>query len=471
MKQIALYFLLLVLMLSASFWSAENPHSGKPQNAANGIRTDKSHSFPRLALTPPMGWNSYDSYGTTVKESDVKANASWLAHHLKRYGWEYVVVDMEWFVTNPTPSGNSKDSHLVMDKYGRYLPAPNRFPSASGDAGFKPLADYVHSLGLKFGIHILRGIPKRAVEENLPIAGSSYRAADAADRSDTCPWNPDNYGVDASKPAGQAYYDSIAALYASWGVDFIKADCIASHPYKAGDIRMLSMALRKTQRPLVFSLSPGAAPQEKIGELRQYAQMWRISNDIWDLWHSPVEYPQGLGDQFARAAKWASLSEPGGWPDADMLTLGALEPSPGWGEPRMTRFTHDEQRTLMTLWCMFRSPLMMGGNLVKNDAWTTSLLTNSEVLAVDQHSTGNRMVLKRDNLVVWLARPGSGQGYYLALFNLDSLPQTEHLAWKDVSIPSAGYKLRNLWRHQNLGMVDALNIKLPPHGSALYRLQ
>src|SRR6202158_407044 len=162
-----------------------------------------------LAVTPPMGWNSWDGYGTTVKEADVKANAQWLAEHLKPFGWQYVVVDMEWFVTNPIPEGNSRTSLYSMDNFGRYTPAVNRFPSAANGAGFKPLADYVHSLGLKFGIHILRGVPKQAVEKNLPIFGSSYHAVDAADSSDTCPWNFDNYGLDASKPGAQAYYDSI----------------------------------------------------------------------------------------------------------------------------------------------------------------------------------------------------------------------------------------------------------------------
>src|SRR5690349_10541623 len=189
-----------------------------------------------LAATPPMGWNSWDGYGTTVKEADVKANAQWLNEHLKPFGWQYVVVDMEWFVTNPIPEGNSKTSQYSMDGSGRYTPAVNRFPSAANDAGFKPLSDYVHSLGLKFGIHILRGIPKLAVEKNLPIAGSSFRAADAADSSDTCPWNFDNFGIDGSKPGAQAYYDSIAKLYASWEVDLIKVDCISSRPYK-GDER------------------------------------------------------------------------------------------------------------------------------------------------------------------------------------------------------------------------------------------
>ena len=255
----------------------------------------------------PRPWDGTAGTATAPrsKRLDVKANAQWLADHLKPFGWQYVVVDMEWFVTNPLPEGNSKTSVYSMDRSGRYTPPVNRFPSAANDAGFKPLADYVHSLGLKFGIHILRGIPKQAIEKNPPIEGSSVHATEAADTSDTCPWNFDNYGIGGTKPGAQAYYDSLAKLYASWDVDLIKVDCISSRPYKADEIRMLSTALAKAGRPITLSLSPGPAPLEKAEEMRKYTQMWRISNDIWDLWHSTVEYPQGLGDQFANVAKWA----------------------------------------------------------------------------------------------------------------------------------------------------------------------
>ena len=420
-----------------------------------------------LAVTPPMGWNSWDGYGTTVKEVDVKANAQWLAEHLKPFGWQYVVVDMEWFVTNPTPEGNSKTSQYSLDDSGRYTPAVNRFPSAANRAGFKPLADYVHSLGLKFGIHILRGIPKQAVEKNLPIAGSSYHAADAADTSDTCPWNFDNYGLDASKPGAQAYYDSIAQLYASWDVDLMKVDCISSRPYKGDEIRMLSTALAQTGRPTVLSLSPGPAPLEKAEEMRKYAQMWRISNDIWDLWHSTVDYPQGLGDQFANVAKWAGKAQPGRWPDADMLPLGYLGPAPGWGQPRYTRLTHDEQRTFLTLWCIFPSPLMVGGDLPRADAWTTALLTNPEVIAVDQHSTGNHPAITTDTTVVWVAQSAAGSSS-LAVFNLTPSSQKVRYEWIDLGFTGTKYKLRDLWERKDLGPADSLTLTLPPHGSVLY---
>ena len=425
-----------------------------------------------LAATPPMGWNSWDGYGTTVNESDFRANANWLAAHLKDYGWQYVVVDMEWFVTNPNPEGNSKSSQYALDEYGRYIPAPNRFPSATASAGFKPLADYVHSLGLKFGIHILRGVPKQAVEKNSPVEGSQFRATDAALQSDTCPWNFDNFGIDPSKPAGQAYYDSIARLYAQWEVDLIKVDCIASHPYKGEEIRMFSEALRKTGRPIVLSLSPGAAPLDKAEEMGRYAQMWRISDDIWDLWHSTVAYPQGLGDQFANAQKWAGVGRPGAWPDADMLPLGFLGPAPGWGKPRQARLSHDEQRTLMTLWCIFPSPLMIGGDLTKADDWTTSLLTNREVLDVDQHSTGNRVAVSIDEFTFWVAQSKENpETYYVATFNRSESSKSREFAWKDVGLGAASYRLRDLWDHKNLGQAGKLAVSLPPHASLLYSVR
>jgi alpha-galactosidase len=423
-----------------------------------------------LATTPPMGWNSWDSYGTTITEPDFKANAKWFAEHLKSFGWLYVVIDMEWFVTNPIPEGNNKNSQFSLDDHGRYTPAILRFPSSANNRGFKSIADYVHSLGLKFGIHILRGIPKQAVEKNLPIESSPYHAADAADTSDTCPWNPDNYGLDASKPAAQAYYDSIARLYASWEVDFIKVDCISSRPYKSEEIRMLSSALRKTGRPIALSLSPGAAPLEKVDEMRKFSNAWRISDDVWDLWHSTVDYPQGLGDQFPRIAKWAGMARPGGWPDADMLPIGYLGPAPGWGKERQTRLTHDEQRTLLTLWSIFRSPLMIGGNLPSNDAWTTSLLTNQEVIALDQHSKENRPVISTPHTVVWSAQSETGEDHFLAVFNLNDQEQKIHFTWKDLGLNEPKYKLRDLWEHQDHGPSESLPLLLPPHGCVLYRL-
>jgi alpha-galactosidase len=372
--------------------------------------------------TPPMGWNSYDAYGTTVNEAQLRANALRMSRQLKQFGWHYLIVDMQWYVRNPTPPGNAPDAVVTLDPQGRYVPAPNRFPSAVNGAGFAPLAAYVHSLGLGFGIHILRGIPREAVKNNLPIADSNYRAGDAVDIDATCPWNPDNFGFDAGKPAAQAYYNSLAALYVSWGVDFVKADCLASKPYSGNDIRMLSNALKNSGRAVLLSVSPGPAPFEALPELRRHADLWRISNDVWDIWNSSGDYPKGLADIFPLAALWAPEARAGAWPDADMLAIGYLGPAPGWGAARSTRLSEAEQRTLITLWCISRSPLMIGANLTRMDQSTRRLLTNPEVLEVDQHSTSARLAYRDGELLIWIATPRSGIGKYLAVFNLSAEP-------------------------------------------------
>jgi alpha-galactosidase len=439
-------------------------------STTNGACQAGAAQQPLLASIPPMGWNSWDGYGTTIDEANFKANVDWFAKHLKPYGWQYVVIDMEWFVTNPVPEGNAKTFQYSMDNYGRYTPPAGRFPSVATDMGFKPLAEYVHVQGLKFGIHILRGIPKEAVRKNLPIEGSNYHASDAAITSDTCPWNFDNYGVNANTPAGAAYYDSIARLYASWQVDLIKVDCISSRPYQGDEIRLLREALDKTNRTIILSLSPGPAPREKTAEMRKYAQMWRISNDIWDLWHSTVDYPQGLGDQFANVAKWAGVAEPGHWPDADMLPVGYLGPAPGWGKPRQTQLSHDEQRTLVTLWSIFGSPLMVGGDLKSDDDWTTALLTNPEVIEVDQHSARSRLVVTSETTVVWRSMPSMGSGEYLAVFNVSPVAKQLHYEWKDLDLASRDYAIRDLWERKDLGSAKSFDLTLASHACALYRL-
>ncbi len=421
-----------------------------------------------IAPTPPMGWNSWDSYGRTITEAQIKGNADWMAKNLKRFGWQYVVMDEGWYVVNP--AREPEEYKFLLDGDGRFVPVPERFPSAANDAGFKPLADYVHSLGLKFGIHMIRGIPRDAVAKNLPIAGSSFHAQDAADQSDACPWNAYNWGVKSSD-AGQAYYDSVIKLYAGWNVDFIKVDCIADHPYKPEEIRMIHEAIKKAGRPMVLSLSPGPTALDHADEVAKYAEMWRICDDFWDHWGAweKHEWSQSLFQEFGTTAKWASHVQPGSWPDADMLPLGHLGPHPGDGELRETRFTKNEQRTMVTLWSIFRSPLIMGGDLLSMDAWTTSLLTNPEVIAVNQNSAENHAVVTTDKTAIWLAR-SEGKNQYLAIFNIGDAEQTIHYEWKDIGLAEKSYKLRDLWEHKNLGKAKSLDVKLQPHATVLYRL-
>jgi hypothetical protein len=431
-----------------------------------------------LAPTPPLGWNSYDSFGGAVNESQFRDNARYVADHLARYGWKYVVVDYYWYFTESgVQHGSSNEDKIPtsMDEYGRLLPDSQRFPSAAGGAGFKPLADYVHSLGLKFGIHIMRGISRQAVERNLPLFGAGAHGAhvrDVADMKNTCPWSKAMYGVDVTSPAhgtaGQAYYDSIAELYAGWGVDFIKADDMSRgnkpplEDYHGPEVKALRKAMNKTSRPMVLSLSPGATPLDAAASVSEWSQMWRISDDMWDNWKE-------VDEQFARARDWARYSGPNHWPDADMLPLGLLRVT-GFDEPqRQSRLTRDEQVTLMTLWCIFRSPLMMGGDLRLLDPWTASLLENSEVLAVDQKSSGNHQVFERDSEVAWEADAPGGQAKYVALFNTGAVSREMAISWAELAL-SGKYKVRDLWHKHDLGVFKGRFANtLNPHGAGLYK--
>jgi alpha-galactosidase len=417
------------------------------------------------APTPPMGWNSWDSYGTTVREQRVKANADWMAEHVAKYGWQYIVVDIQWYEPNAQGHDYAPGAPLTMDEYGRLLPAVNRFPSSANGAGFKPLADYVHSKGLKFGIHIMRGIPRQAVERNLPIKGTSYHAADIADKDNACRWNPDMWGVDTTKPGAQAYYDSIAELYASWGVDFIKADDMGSHLYQPAEMKALSQALRKTGRSIVLSVSPGPAPVSEAEFFEKYAQMWRISDDFWDDWKL-------LRRQFDYTRDWAPfVGKNGTWPDADMLPLGKLRVTAKEGGGTPTKFTPDEQQTVMTLWSIFRSPLIFGGDLPSNDAATTALITNDEVLQVDQNSHGGHQALDRGNIRAWVAdgaKPGEG---YVAVFNLGDADENVNLPWLELGVEAQTVQVRDLWQHQTLGSAEGVHVHLKPHACVLYAIQ
>jgi alpha-galactosidase len=417
-----------------------------------------------LAGTPPMGWNSWDAYGTTVREEQVKANANAMARGLAPFGYRYIVVDIQWY--QPTAQGHDyiPGADLTMDEYGRLIPAVNRFPSSANGAGFKPLADYVHALGLKFGIHIMRGIPRQAVRANTPILGTSYHASDVADTTNGCIWNPDMWGIDAQHPGGQAYYDAIAQLYASWGIDFVKADDMGSHRFQPLEIRALRRALDCTGRPIVLSISPGPAPLDSAAFLAQHAQMWRISDDFWDDWELVLR-------QFDYTRDWACFAgDHHTWPDADMLPLGRLRLTDSTGQGAPTRLTPDEQRTVMTLWSIFRSPLIIGGDLPTLDAPTLAMLTNSEVLEVNQCGETPRQVLERPGVRVWCSTVRGSTDRYIAVFNLSSIPGRIDLAWSDVGIAAGRHHIRDLWDHRSLGRSERLRVDIASHASALFRI-
>lgn len=429
---------------------------------------------PLVAPVPPMGWNSWDAYGLTIDEAQFRDNVKVLAG-LKQYGWQYAVIDEGWYMGNPFAS-TMPEQKFLYDKNGLLLPVEARFPSSAAGAGFKPLTDWVHSLGLKFGIHILRGIPKTVADENLPIAGSKFHAADAVDRAATCPWSDANYGIQ-DNAAGQAYYDSMMERYAEWGVDFIKVDCIADHPYRPTEIRQIAEAIRKTGRPIVLSLSPGPTNLSHAEEIGKYAQMWRISNDHWDAWsfhnHTPDGFPFGLENEFDQIAEWNRYVKPGNWPDADMLPEGYLGPHPGLGEPRQSHFTHDEQRTEFTLWCVSRSPLIFGGNLTKLDAFTRSLMTNPDLIAADQAATESHPVTNLpasfENVRVW--ESGKGRSQFIAIFNLNDSAAAVKFSWKQVGALMGHAHARDVFNGKQVSASAPMSLTIPAHGSVMYKLQ
>ena len=424
-----------------------------------------------LAATPPMGWNSWDSYGLTVNEAQFRANMTVMAAQLKEFGWQYVVVDEGWYLQNPEIATMPEKLRYTVNARGQYEPALNRFPSSRAEAGFKPLSDAVHANGLKFGIHIVRGIPKQTVMANTRIGATKYRAGMAADTTDKCPWDPGNFGVKANR-AGQAWYDALMKQYASWGVDYLKVDCIASHPYKPEEIRMIHKAIGRSGRAIVLSLSPGPTALENAEEVGENAQLWRISDDVWDYWENGKSWPQSVKAQFPVIASWAKYATAGNWPDADMLPIGQLRPAPGEGRPRASRLTEDEQRTMITLWAMARSPLFIGGNLTQMDDALKSLLTDPGVIEVDQHSVEGHFLEKDGDVVAWVAKSADGSKNYLALFNLGDAPVHVDKTFAQYGfVDKAEYKTRDLWMRKELGPLNAVTVDLPTHGSVMLSLR
>lgn len=419
-----------------------------------------------VASRPPMGWNSYNAYGASVTEAEFRANVELLAAKLKPVGYRYAVVDFCWSHPSPGSQANPDQHHgflpaLAMDGNGRLLPALERFPSAAGGKGFAPLAEWVHGLGLEFGIHVMRGIPRQAVARRTPVLGTRATADQVADAKSTCSWLNHMFGVDLRRNGAQAYYDSIFRLYAEWGVDYVKVDDIAS-PYHAAEIEAVRRAIDRSGRPMVLSLSPGATPLDRASHVARHANLWRVSADFWDEW------PQ-LRKHFALLASWAPLARPGAWPDADMIPLGRLSLRGPWPEERRSRFTAEEGRTLMSLLAIARSPLMYGGDLPSADDATLALLTNPEVLEVNQSSTGNRELRRDGERVSWTASAADGDRY-LALFNLGGAP-----ARLEADLPALGLRgshaVRDLWDRKPLAPASGvLAAQVPPHGSLLLRI-
>ena len=415
-----------------------------------------------LAATPPMGWNSWDCFGTTVTEAEVLANARFLAERMLPSGWDTVVVDIDWYDPDARAGGYNEDPRVVLDGYGLALPAPNRFPSAAGGDGFGPLAEQVHALGLRFGVHVMRGIPRAAVHRDLPVAGTAFTAGQIGVRDDVCVWNPDNYGLDHGHPGAQAYYDAQVAQFARWGVDFVKADDMLG-PYHADDIAAYATAIRRSGRDIVLSLSPGRSMSlTRLDHVREHANAWRISDDLWDRWSD-------VRDQFGRLARWAPTQRPGSWADADMLPVGRIGIRAERGTDRVSGLTRDEQRTMLSLWCLARSPLMVGCDLPTSPPETIALLTDDAVLDVLRSGTDGREVLREGDLVLWTARHRAAGDRWVGVFWTGDGPGSVRVETGSVDVaPDATGT--DLWSGEAVTATrGVLDLDVPAHGVRLIR--
>lgn len=419
---------------------------------------------------PPMGWNSWDCYGAGVTEDELLGNAEFMRDRLKQYGYQYVVCDIQWY--EPAAKGNVYNNFaaLCMDEYSRLIPAVNRFPSSANGAGFKPIADKIHSMGLKFGIHIMRGIPRQAVHRNTRIYGTTARARDIASQFSLCPWNTDMYGVDTEKRGAEGYYDSLFKLYASWGVDFVKVDDIANtefspqNPYSAEkEIEMIRAAIDRSGRDMVLSLSPGPAPLNKAEHLSENANMWRISGDFWDRWDK-------LLNMFSLCEKWYPHVKDGSFPDCDILPLGKLciDGSYMGDMGRDSGFTKEEQKTMMTLWAVFRSPLFFGGELRLTDNYTLSLVTNPEVINVNQNSEKPLFVYNKGGIAVWQTKIENCTA--VAVFNLSDEEKHYKLSFSDLGIENVR-AVRDLWARKDIPKCENdVAVSLKPHSSEFFEI-
>lgn len=377
----------------------------------------------QLAAKPPLGWNSFDCYAVYLHEKAANENLDAFAEKLKPYGYEYFVIDAGWYGEFKLVPGTmypmEKHAEVVaLDEYGRLEPSQTYFPH-----GLKPLIEKTHELGVKFGIHMMRGIPRKAVEFNTPIVGTKYHARDIADTTSICAWNHQNYGVDMSKPGAQEYYNSVYQKLADWGVDFVKVDDLVHYPK---EIIAISKAIQNSGRSMVYSLSPGGSTNLKDLPYYTTANMVRVTHDIWDDEVS-------IKRSFDAMKTWQGRGYPTFWADLDMIPFGQLQLMQpieykttkeanknlaGKGFKRTAQFTKAQMRVFITQRALFASPLMFGGDLPTLDEFSLSLITNKDMLACNQNGHPATLITENDGTEIWgTAVPSVRIEGWIGIFN------------------------------------------------------
>lgn len=402
-----------------------------------------------LTPRPPLGWNSYDCYGCSANQRVTLANLDAFAAKLKPAGYEYFVIDNGWFAEYVIEPGEEftrekEASDVRLDGHARLLPSKVSFPN-----GLKPVIEHAHKLGIKFGVHMMRGVPRKAVALRQPILGTDVTAADIANTEDTCRWCKYMFGVDMDKPGAQAYYDSVIAQLADWGIDFIKYDDIV---HKPREIEAVADAIAKCGRDIVLSLSPGDVIN--LADIGAYsrANMYRITGDVWDKRPS-------IERGFKRWEQVQDIRVEGLWPDLDMIPFGRLmvwNPATptrqecnvlaGLGTARDDRFTPPQRRTFMAQRALAASPLFMGGELTMSSDEVFRLITHKKMLACNQNGVTGKLVHRTEHIDVWhtphRSTPHAG---WFGLFNRTESPWQGTLDLTQIGVdPRAN--LWDIWR-------------------------
>lgn len=437
------------------------------KNAGGG----KQGTQATLAKTPPMGWNSFDSYGVYLHEKAALENVEAMATKLKAHGYEFFVIDNGWFGEYTLQEGTlfpaEKHAHDInINEYGQFSPSKVYFPN-----GLKMIAGRCHQLGLKFGVHLMRGIPRKAYELNLPIKETSYKARDIAntDPKENCAWCKYCYAVDMSKPGAQEWYDGLIQHIADMGVDFIKYDDIVPHP---DEVEAVAKAIAKTGKPIVLSLSPGGDVDPKAIDFFRKANMLRVTPDVWDEQHY-------IDECFKAWRKWQGTEQPGFWIDMDMIPFGQLQlmspPSKdgsrtpmdkgdialaGKGVRRWCQLSKPQMRTFITMRAMAASPLMMGGDMPTLDAFSLSLITNPHMLACNQNGVMGSLVYEKDSIETWkVEKKGAADEGWLGIFNRTDKIMSVELAKSLPGFDVSKYKMVDVWNDNNLFKTGKVEIE------------
>lgn len=433
----------------------------------------------QFAPNPPLGFNSFDSYRSHLSQDKAHSLIDIMSEKYLPYGYEYFVMDAGWYSDVELYPGSdypSKRKGLTLDEFGLYEPSLAYFPDGIG-----ALASYAHKKGLKFGVWIMRGIPRQAVDQNLPVKGTSYFARDIADTTSICVWNQSNFGIDMTKPGAQAYYNALIDKLAGWGIDFIKVDDMVPNP---SEIVAIARAIEEGGHKMVFSLSPGDVHHPAHLVYYRRANMLRITRDIWD---NPLSIEKG----FFAWEKFQGTERPGFWPDLDMIPFGRLnvvatENVPGISTERRARqseFSREQMRTFITQRAMAASPLIIGGDLLTMDQFSYSLLTNREMLTCNQNGVMGVNVYRAGNIDVWLTPHNSDPTKgWIGVFNRSKSDRDVTLTKQDIGLvmfeasynltaARQSFELTDIWSGEIYTIQDKLTFKLPAEDVCFLKFQ